>query len=98
MRGDAETPSRVSSRARPISRNVVALACGRELQRMRIDAGLTPNQAAKLVGCGPRHINAHERGEHAPRIDVLINYVRAYQGSLVSIERAVERAVAGQQP
>lgn len=69
-----------------------------DVQRMRIAAGLTPSQAAKLVGCGPRHINAHERGEHAPRIDVLINYTRAYRGSLLAFERAVERVLAGQEP
>lgn len=80
------------------SRDLVARAVGVELRRMRIAASLSTAEAAKLLGCNRQHITYCERGECSPRIDTLMLVVRAYHGSLLSIERAVERALAGQAP
>lgn len=79
-------------------RAVVAEAVGVELRSMRERAGLTGRQAAELLGVDPRYVSQHERGHYAMRVDTLITYVRAYNGSLLEVERAIERALAGPMP
>jgi DNA-binding XRE family transcriptional regulator len=82
----------------PASREAIAKAVGVELRRMRVAAGLSSVEAAQLLGCGRRHVNHAESGLCSPRIDTLMLIVHAYGGSLIEVERAIERALAGQEP
>lgn len=82
----------------PVPRDVVARAVGTELRRMRKRAHLSLGQSERRTGLDKRVICAHEHGYSAMRIDTLTRYMRAYNGSLLEIERAIERALAGQEP
>lgn len=45
---------------------------GRRIKNARVNAQVTQEELAEVVGCTPQHISAIERGAKTPRLDTFI--------------------------
>lgn len=45
---------------------------GRRIKNARVNARITQDELAEIIGCTPQHVSAIERGTKTPRLDTFI--------------------------
>lgn len=91
-------PTARRTRWSPALSRTIAAAAGAELRRLRVCAGLSHSEVARLIESHRPIVGRIERGVHVPDVETCALHAAVCGGSLLNVLRAVDRALGWSKP